>query len=393
VFNLIDAVILVATLIGLANGYRRGFWLSAAQYAGLVIGVLLGAAAATPALNYLEIHNPVARPLGAVLVLVIGGSLGSSIGFAAGEPIRRHILRAGVHTVTDSVAGAAVSIVAVLAMCWFLGLTFSRGPSEEIAQQIQRSAVLQTLDQRAPKAPGFLASVQGILAGVSFPPVFAGLEPALPSRLPLPASVDTPGINHAAQAVVKVSGLGCGGLVTGSGFPVGTAYIVTNAHVVSGTRTHTVITPGGAQMPGTVVYFDPDRDVAVLYVPELTTAPLAFGPASRGTKGAVIGYPGGGPEKVSPAIVDGRITAEGRDIYNSSLVTRQIFVIEAAVRPGSSGGPLVDTEGRVLGMVFATSASVPNQAYALTDDEIDADVRSAVAHPSPRDTSGYACAA
>jgi S1-C subfamily serine protease len=393
VFNLIDAVIVVATLIGLANGYRRGFWLSAAQYAGLVIGVLLGAAAATPVLSYLEIHNPVARPFGAALVLVIGGSLGSSIGFAAGEPIRRHILRTGVHTVTDSVAGAAVSMVAVLAMSWFLGLSFSRGPSEEIAQQIQRSAVLQTLDKRAPKAPGFLASVQGILAGVSFPPVFAGLEPTLPSPLPLPASVDTPGVTHAAQAVVKVTGLGCGGLVTGSGFPVGTGYVVTNAHVVSGTRTHTVITPGGAQLPGTVIYFDSDRDVAVLFVPELKTAPLPFGPASRGTKGAVIGYPGGGPEKVSPAIVDGRITAEGRDIYNSKLVTRQIFVIEASVRPGNSGGPLVDTEGRVLGLVFATSASTPNQAYALTDDEIDADVRYAVAHPSPRDTSGYACAA
>jgi S1-C subfamily serine protease len=200
-------------------------------------------------------------------------------------------------------------------------------------------------------------------------------------------------VTHAAQAVVKVTGLGCGGLVTGSGFPVGTGYVVTNAHVVSGTRTHTVITPGGAQLPGTVVYFDPDRDVAVLFVPELKTAPLPFGPASRGTKGAVIGYPGGGPEKVSPAIVDGRITAEGRDIYNSKLVTRQIFVIEASVRPGNSGGPLVDTEGRVLGLVFATSASTPNQAYALTDDEIDGDVRYAVAHPSPRDTSGYTCAA
>ena len=392
-FNLIDIVILVATLIGLANGYRRGFWLSAAQYAGLVIGVLLGATAATPVLNYLEIHNPVARPLGAVLVLVIGGSLGSSIGFAAGEPIRRHILRTGVHTVTDSVAGAAVSMVAVLAMCWFLGLSFSRGPSEEIAQQIQRSAVLQTLDQRAPKAPGFLASVQGILAGVSFPPVFAGLEPALPSPLPLPTSVDTPAVMHAAQAVVKVTGLGCGGLVTGSGFPVGTGYIVTNAHVVSGTRTHTIITPGGAHMQGTVVYFDPERDVAVLYVPELKTAPLAFGPASRGTTGAVIGYPGGGLQRTFPAIVDGRITAEGRDIYNSKLVTRQIFVIEASVRPGNSGGPLVDLEGHVLGLVFATSAGVPNQAYALTDDEIDGDVRYAMAHPSPRDTSSDACAA
>jgi len=393
VIDLIDIVILVATLVGIANGYRRGFWLSGAQYAGLVIGVLLGAAAATPVLNYLEIHNPVARPLGAVLVLVIGGSLGSSIGFAAGEPIRRHILRTGVHTTTDSVAGAAVSMVAVLAMCWFLGLTFSRGPVPELSQQIQRSVVLQALDQRAPKAPGFLASVQGILAGVSFPPVFAGLEPALPSPLPLPASVDFPGVAHAAQAVVKVTGLGCGGLVTGSGFPVGTGYVVTNAHVVSGTKTHTIITPGDGHFNGTVVFFDPDRDVAVLYVPELKTAPLVFGPAARGTKGAVIGYPGGGPQRTSAAIVDGRITAEGRDIYNSKLVTRQIFVIEASVRPGNSGGPLVDTEGKVLGLVFATSASVPNQAYALTDDEIEGDIRYAVSHPAPRDTSGYACAA
>jgi S1-C subfamily serine protease len=200
-------------------------------------------------------------------------------------------------------------------------------------------------------------------------------------------------VAHAAQAVVKVTGLGCGGLVTGSGFPVGSGYVVTNAHVVSGTKTHTIYSPSNAQMPATVIYFDPDRDVAVLYVPDFKTAPLVFGPASRGTKGAVIGYPGGGQQKTLPAIVDGRITAEGRDIYNSKLVTRQIFVIEASVRPGNSGGPLVDLEGHVLGLVFATSAGVPNQAYALTDDEIDADIRYALAHPAPRDTSAYACAA
>src|SRR6267142_940589 len=162
--DLIDIVIVAAVLIGLANGYRRGFWLSAAQYAGLVLGVLLGAAAATPVLNYLEIHNTVARPLGAVLVLVIGGSLGSSIGFAAGEPIRRAILRTGVHTRADSIAGAILSGLTVLGMCWFLGLSFSRGPSQEVAQQIQRSVVLHTLDNLAPRPPAFLASIQGILS-------------------------------------------------------------------------------------------------------------------------------------------------------------------------------------------------------------------------------------
>jgi len=393
VIDLIDIVIVAAVLIGLANGYRRGFWLSAAQYSGLVIGVLLGATAATPVLNYLEIHNTVARPLGAVLVLVIGGSLGSSIGFAAGEPIRRKILRTGVHTSTDSIGGAVLSAVAVITMCWFLGLSFSRGPSQEVAQQIQRSVVLHTLDHLAPRPPAFLASIQGILSGVSFPPVFAGLEPAIGAPLPLPASVDTPGVNRAAQAVVKISSLGCGGLVTGSGFPVGSGYILTNAHVVSGTSRHTILTPAGAEMPGTVVFFDPERDVAVLYVPDYRSAPLIFGPAQRGTKGAVIGYPGGGPEQVAPAVVDGRIDAEGRDIYNANLVTRQIFVIQARVRPGNSGGPLVDLEGRVLGLVFATSAGDPNQAYALTDDEIQGDVKDAQAHPSQTDTTKYACAA
>jgi S1-C subfamily serine protease len=393
-FDFVDLVILAATLVGLANGYRRGFWLSAAQYAGLVGGVLLGAAAATPVLNYLEIHNPSARPLGAALVLVIGGSLGSSIGFAAGEPIRRRILRAGVHTATDSIGGAALSVIAVLTMCWFLGISFSRGPSAEIAQQIQRSVVLRTLDNAAPRPPVFLASVEGILSGVNFSPVFAGLEPgSLPAPLPIPTSVDTAGVRQAAQSVVKIASLGCGGMVTGSGFPMASGYVVTNAHVVSGTGSHTIQTPGGAVMQATVVFFDPERDVAVLYAPAYRGAPLTFGNANRGTKAAVIGYPGGGPELTVPAVVDGEVSAEGRDIYNANLVTRQILVIQARVRPGNSGGPLVDLDGKVVGLVFATSAGDPNQAYALSDSEISGDIQNAQSHPSPTDTSAYACAA
>lgn len=384
---------MAATVVGLANGYRRGFWLSLAQYVGLLVGVFLGAIAAPPVLDYLHIDNAVARPLGAVLVLVIGGSLGSSIGYAAGEPIRRKILRTSIHSATDSAGGAALSAVAVLAICWFLGLSFSQGPSREVAQQIQRSAVLHVLDSIAPKPPPILARVEKILSGVSFSAVFAGLEPALPGPLPIPASVNTPGISHAAQVVVKVVSAGCGGLVTGSGFPVGNGYVVTNAHVVSGTSGHHVQTPTGNEYPATVVLFDSNRDVAVLYVPAYTVAGLAFGPASRGTQGAVIGYPGGGQESVQPAVVDGKVLAQGYDIYNQHFVTREIFVLQARVRPGDSGGPLVDAQGRVLGIVFATSASQPDQAYALTDDEISSDVEAGTSSKTAQDTSQYACAA
>jgi len=390
--NLIDLVIVAALVIGMANGFQRGFWLSLAQYSGLVIGVLVGAAAAKPVLDYLQISNSTARPLGAVLVLVIGGSLGSSIGFAAGEPIRRRILHQGIHTTTDSIAGAALSGIAVVAMCWFLGLSFSRGPSAQIAEQIQRSFVLRALDSMAPRPPGFLASAEGVLSGVQFPPVFAGLEP-LPSPLTVPTSVDTAGVQRAEQSVVKVSSLGCGGLVTGSGFPVGPGYIVTNAHVVSGTSAHSIITPGGRSYNASVVFFDSERDIAVLYAPGYGASALPLGSGSRGTAAAVIGYPGGLNEKVVPAIVDGSIAAQGRDIYNQGLVTRQIFVMQAGVHPGNSGGPLVDLQGRVLGIVFATSASDPNQAYALTDDEIAPDIAYAQSNPQPQDTNQYACAA
>ena len=392
--NFIDLLILIAALIGLANGYRRGFWLSLAQYVGLLVGVLLGATAARYVLDYLQITNASARPLGAVLVLVIGGSLGSSMGFAVGEPIRRKILRTGIHTSTDSVAGAALSAFAVLVMCWFLGLSFSRGPVPQIAQQIQRSTVLRALDTLAPRPPAFLASVAQVLAGVQFPPVFAGLEPAgLPGALPVPASVDTPAVKSTAQLVVKVSSVGCGGIVTGSGFPVGNGYIVTNAHVVSGTASHVITRVDGTTMRADVIFFDPERDVAVLYVPGFKPPGVTFGPAQRGTEAAVIGYPGGGQETIVAAVVDGSVSAQGRDIYNQNLVTRQIYVIQANVRPGNSGGPIIDLQGRVLGMVFATSASDPNQAYALTDDEITPDIRDAEANPSVRDTSKYECAA
>ena len=377
----------------MANGFSRGFWLSIAQYLGLLIGVVIGAAAAQPLLDYLGINNPVARPLGAVLVLVIGGSLGSSVGFAAGQPIRHRILKQQTHTMTDSIAGAALSAIAVLAMCWFLGLSFSRGPSPDLSYALQRSVVLHALDNLAPRPPSFLARVQGILAGVAFPPVFDTLDPTLPGALPLPRSVDTPGIRATAGVTVKVIGSGCGGLVTGSGFPVGNGLIITNAHVVSGTTDHRIETADGTVLPASVIYFDPEVDVAILRVPGYAGPVVTFAPAGRGTTGAVIGYPGGGPESVEPAVVDGSFTAEGRDIYNANLVQRQIFILQSHVRPGNSGGPLVDMQGRVIGVVFATSASQPDQAYALTDDQIQADINQAEQSRSDVNTLHYQCAA
>lgn len=391
VINLIDLVVVIALLIGAANGYQRGIWLSAAQYTGLVTGVVVGAALAPAATDALGISDAGLRRLAAVMILVVGGSVGSSIGYAAAAVARGRL--APAPSEMEHVTGAIFSGVAVLAVAWFLGLTFDRGPVPQVSTLIKQSLILRQMDAIAPRPPGFLARVESIISEAPFPQAFAVLNPDLPAALPPPTAINTAGVRDAAAVAYRVSGRGCSGIVTGSAYPISADHLVTNAHVVSGT-TGTRISQENPNfgIPADVVLFDPERDVAVLYVRGGHFKPLSPGPAQRGTQGAVIGYPEGGPEDEGPAVVDGSLQARGRDIYNQNVVDRQIYVLGATVRPGNSGGPLVDLDGRVLGLVFAASSTNPDQAYALTDDEIAGDVQSGASRTARIDTSQYQCA-
>jgi len=373
-FTLVDLVILIAVVFAVSSGYRRGFWLSLAQYAGLVLGVVIGAALAPVLMDAINLTSSSIQSLGAVLILIVLGAIGSSVGYWVGEPIRLRLLAHPQSGRIDSAAGAIFSALAVLSVSWFLGLSLARLPSPQLSSAIQRSAVLRALDGIAPRPPGFLARVENIIAGVNFAPVFSGLEPLGPSAQPLPGSVDTSGVRSATSETLKIQGYGCGGIVFGSGFPVGPGMVLTNAHVVAGTQGTTVRNSAGRSLSARVVLFDSQRDVAILYVPRLALAPLSEAGAGPGTQGAAIGYPGGGGEQVSPAVVNGEVKAEGRDIYGQQLVVRSIWIIQAKVEPGNSGGPLVDLNGNVIGVIFAASTSSPGQAYALTDAEVQPDI-------------------
>lgn len=389
--NPIDLVIVLALLIGLANGYRRGFWLSLTQYAGLVAGVVAGAALTPTVMDALKLPSSELKPLAAGLFLVICGSLGSTLGYWLGDPLRRTLRGPGLARPPEKLAGSMFSAVAVLSVAWYLGLTFSQNP--DVGRLVQRSAALRSLDVLFPRPPGFLSGVSRILAGVPFPQTFASLDqPALEPPSP-PASVDTPGIESATRAVYKVEGRGCGGVVSGSAYPVAPGYLITNAHVVSGTsNTHVSQDRGRGGIPANVVLFDAQRDVAILWAPQAPTQALPTANGEHGTQGAVIGYPGGGPEMVSAAVLEKTTTANGRDIYNDALVDRNIWILSADVKPGNSGGPVVDMQGRVLGIIFAASSTDPGQAYALTNTEIDGDVRAGVGRTGRMDTSAFHCA-
>ena len=179
----------------------------------------------------------------------------------------------------------------------------------------------------------------------------------------------------------------------GSGFVVATDRILTNAHVVSGTSSVRILVPGSASPKlGRVVLLDPARDVTVIFVANVGLAPLPAAAGERGEQVAIVGYPGGGPLKVSTAIISSGMLARGHDIYEEHAVTREIWVIEGRARPGNSGGPLVDVHGRYVGVVFAESVSAFDQAYALTAAEVAPVVESAATLTEGIDARSFPCA-
>ena len=100
----------------------------------------------------------------------------------------------------------------------------------------------------------------------------------------------------------------------------------------------------------------------------------------------MIGYPGGGPLDVEPAVVLARFEAVGRDIYSRRLVAREVYQLRSRVRPGNSGGPFVNPEGGVVGLIFSRSAFRENVAFALTAPEVVPHLRQAEGVRQPAST-------
>ena len=109
----------------------------------------------------------------------------------------------------------------------------------------------------------------------------------------------------------------------------------------------------------------------MLDVPDLPVDPLNFAAgADRGESAAVLGYPENGGLQATPARVRNQITAPGRDIYGEGTVVREVLSLRADVRPGNSGGPVVNKDGEVIGVVFAASVDRDDTGYAMTSRQV-----------------------
>jgi S1-C subfamily serine protease len=195
-------------------------------------------------------------------------------------------------------------------------------------------------------------------------------------------------------SVLKVRGRAssCGRALEGTGFVVAPGRVMTNAHVVAGTD-GVLVEEGGQPKPGDVVLFDPDTDIAVIAVPNLVAPPVRFAQqdAASGASAIVLGYPLDGPYQAAGARVRERIQLRGPDIYDTPTVQRDVYTIRAVVRSGNSGGPMVDPDGNVLGVVFGAAVDANDTGFVLTADEVADEVAAARNRSSRVDTG--ACAA
>ena len=203
-----------------------------------------------------------------------------------------------------------------------------------------------------------LANLTGLLARLlAAPPAAPNVPQALVSKV--------------AASTVKVTGAACGLRLSGSGFSPAPDTVVTNAHVVAGTRAVVVVRPDGRALPASVQIFDPVKDLAVLKVAGLGVPSLQFGSAVPGENAAVFGHPlGRAAVQVSPARVVRRVTVDVGDIYDRPAAARQIIVLNADLEPGDSGGPLVNSSGQVVGVAFAVANLRRSTAFAVASEEV-----------------------
>ena len=368
---MLDLVVVVAAIAAAVGGYRLGFLARATSWIGLGVGLFLGARFLPGALSLFNGPDPTSKLLVAAVVLIGGAFAGQALGLVAGSSLSRFV-PVGPARMLDRGVGALIGTVGVLASLWLLLPAIADVPGT-ISREARSSAIAQWIDGVAPPPPDTLQALRRLVGETTFPRVFEALRPA-PVTGPPPASTGIAEgvLNRVTASTVKVSGEACNRIQEGSGFAAGNDLVVTNAHVVAGERRTEVTRPDGRKLRAQVVHFDSNRDLAVLQVAGLGQAPLPVGNARVGSKGAVFGHPGGqDPLRIAPAAIRQRVDAVGRDLYDSRTTRRDVFILASDLRPGDSGGALVDGNGAVVGVAFAIAPDRPEVAYALTTDELN----------------------
>jgi uncharacterized membrane protein required for colicin V production len=358
----LDWIIVAFAAVLAAFGFRRGFIVGVLSFGGFVLGALIGTRLA-PLLLPQGSSSPYAPAFGLIGALLAGAILGSGLE-GLGFRLRRTLMVPGLGLL-DGLLGAALGAAIGLGIVWIVAAVALQAPGQDqLRLDIQRSAILRELNVLLPPTGPILNA----LARLDPLPSITGPSPNVPA--PVPALARTPAVREASRSVVRVLGSACGLAIEGSGWVAEPDLVVTNAHVVAGEQDTTVEVGGHSpNLLARPVAFDPTDDLAILEVAGLEEPPLQLvGNPASGRPGVILGYPQNGPLSARPARIGRTQNVLTQDAYGRGLVSRLLTPLRGLVRPGNSGGPMVDGAGHVLTTIFAsTVGGGPRSGYGVAN--------------------------
>jgi S1-C subfamily serine protease len=369
----IDWLIIVFTALLAFYGYVQGFLVGGLSLIGFALGAFLGTRLG-PLLLPGGSHSQYAPLFGLAGALLAGGVLASGfegVGIRARASVRLPGLKA-----IDGVLGAALTACVGLGIAWIVGAVALQSSARK---DVQRSAILSELNQLLPPSGPILHAL------ARFDPLPSVHGPAADVPPPARGIVGAAGVRAASQSVVKILGTACGLGIEGSGWVAGRDLVVTNAHVVAGeSDTHVELFGHEPAFAAAVVGFDAHDDIAVLRVDGLRARALALAANPRtGTAAAIAGYPNDGTLRLEPGRVGATQEVSTEDAYGRGPTLRLIAALRGRVRPGNSGGPLVDASGHVLATVFAaitnSTGGLGRGGFAVPNSVVRAELRAAAA--------------
>ncbi|HTT95798.1 MAG TPA: MarP family serine protease [Solirubrobacterales bacterium] len=378
--TVLDWAIVAFTLALALWGYRQGLIVGALTLVGFGVGAFLGSRLG-PVLLSQGHDSPYAPLCGAIGALLVGALAAATLE-GLGLALRRRVVRHRFVHRADGAGGAALIGAVALGLAWIFGAVALHAPgTTQLRADVQNSVILRELDGVLPPT----GSVLDALDRVDPAPTVVG--PATPMKRPNPRIAADPYVLAAGGSVVRVLSTACGLGVEGSGWAVRPNLIVTNAHVVAGADDTTVTTQSGIELDATAVYYQPEDDLALLEIDgRLPTLPISSN-RPVGAAAAVLGYPENGPYTVTPARIGETRPTLSEDSYGNGPIERTITALGGDVRSGNSGGPLLDKQGRVVGVVFAATTSGPAGGFAVPVEQ----VRRAIRHVSTGPVSTGPC--
>jgi len=375
--NFFDVLVLLVLVSAGLAGWRLGFLTRVSSWLGAAIGLFVALRTLPWIVDRLADAGSLRLALTGGGVLVAGVSVGSLLGLVVGTRVRGAVSGDSLSNV-DRVAGAVTGCVGVMLAVWLL-VPLVADFSDWPAEQARQSQVAKVLDEVLPAPPDGVQALRRVIGVDEFPRVWNALHPTpLLSEPPAASGLSDALTAQVARSIVRIEGSACRRIQFGTGVVLDDNLVVTNAHVVAGEDSTTVVRDDGQGFEGQVVLYDPATDIAIIRVPGIDRPPLPLGDSQVGDSGGVFGHPNGGDLRVAPYQIARRVTATGTDIYDKHRVSRDVVFVAADLSPGDSGAPLVDATGAVAGMAFAIAPDRDAVAYALTVPELRAALNSTI---------------